>query len=93
MQFGCARQPKICDSAVCTAGKIRLACSPKALFSGQEFPLLTPPDSLSRECENGFHFRIDDTRLYWRLTAHAGLDDCPGISPQKPFLIRRFDSE
>ena len=52
-----------------------------------------PLDSLSRECENGFHFRIDDTRLYWRLTAHAGLDDCSGISPQNPFLIRRFDSE
>ena len=61
--------------------------------AGREYPLLTPPDSLSRECENGFHFRIDDTRLYWRLTAHAGLDDCSGISPQNPFLIRRFDSE
>ena len=61
--------------------------------AGREYPLLTPPDSLSRECENGFHFRIDDTRLYWRLTAHAGLDDCPGISPRNPFLIRRFDSE
>lgn len=84
MQFGYARLPKICDFAAFPVPRRRSADA-----CGQEHPLLT----LDAECENGFHFRIDDTRLYWRLTAHAGLDDCSGISPQNPFLIRRFDSE
>lgn len=85
MQFGYARLPKICDFAAFPV--------PRRRYSAGRSSPADPPDSLSRECENGFHFRIDDTRLYWRLTAHAGLDDCPGISPQNPFLIRRFDSE
>ena len=92
--------PKYIVFWVCPAAE-NLPILPPFLFpegavlthAGRGYPLLTPPDSLSRECENGFHFRIDDTRLYWRLTAHAGLDDCSGISPQNPFLICRFDSE
>ena len=82
-----------CNSGVPGSVSAAVVLFPEGAIQRAGVPPAGPPDSLSRECENGFHFRIDDTRLYWRLTAHAGLDDCSGISPQNPFLIRRFDSE